>query len=132
MHTFLLCFVSKTTNYKLQMKIRRMICLFQCFMVGLVKLPVCLVRCGNNVGPRSEQCCSLSISAEDAALKSENRKKSTKKEFEINFDDDIDFDVYFGKAKVCAGFITICTLLNYSLHSPFPCRYDFKEVIMNS
>lgn len=43
------------------------------------------------------------ISAEDAALKSENRKKSTKKDFEIDFDDDIDFDVYFGKAKVCAG-----------------------------
>lgn len=57
---------------------------------------------------------SLSISAEDATSKTENRKKSTKKEFEINFDDDIDFDVYFGKAKVCTAF---CTFLNYSLHS---------------
>ncbi|XP_036309868.1 condensin complex subunit 2 isoform X3 [Pipistrellus kuhlii] len=36
---------------------------------------------------------------QDAALKSENRKKSTKREFEIDFDDDVDFDVYFRKAK---------------------------------
>lgn len=36
---------------------------------------------------------------QDAALKSEYRKKSTKKEFEIDFDDDVDFDVYFEKAK---------------------------------
>lgn len=74
---------------------------------------------------------SVSISAEDAALKSENRKKSTKKEFEIDFDDDIDFDVYFGKAKVCAGFITICAFLNYSLHFFFPFRCDFKKLIIN-
>lgn len=68
---------------------------------------------------------SVSISAEDAALKSENRKKSTRKDFEIDFDDDIDFDVYFRKAKVCTGFIIICAFLNYSLHSSFPFRCDF-------
>lgn len=70
---------------------------------------------------------SVSISAEDAALKSENRKKSTKREFEIDFDDDVDFDVYFRKAKVCARFITICAFLNYSLHSFFLLDVIFKN-----
>ncbi|XP_037022218.2 condensin complex subunit 2 isoform X1 [Artibeus jamaicensis] len=48
---------------------------------------------------------------QDTALKSENRKKSTKKEFEIDFDDDIDFDVYFGKAKA-ATILSKSTLEN--------------------
>lgn len=48
----------------------------------------------------------------------ENKKKNPKKDFEINFDDDIDFDTYFIKTKVCARFICICafyTLLPLSL-----------------
>jgi hypothetical protein len=52
----------------------------------------------------------LFISAEDATSQSENKKKSAKKDFEINFDDDIDFDVYFQKTKVCFGFISLCFL----------------------
>ncbi|KAM5253624.1 condensin complex subunit 2 isoform 2-T2 [Hipposideros larvatus] len=36
---------------------------------------------------------------QDATSKSDNRKKSTKKEFEIDFDDNIDFDDYFRKVK---------------------------------
>lgn len=42
------------------------------------------------------------ISADDATSCAENKKKSAKKDFEINFDDDIDFDAYFQKTKVCA------------------------------
>lgn len=68
---------------------------------------------------------SVSVSVEDAASKSENRKKSTRKEFEIGFDDDIDLDRYFTKAKVCAAFITVCTFLGCSLHSSFPFTCDF-------
>lgn len=71
------------------------------------------------------------VSAEDTTSHSENRKKTTKKDFEINFDDDIDFDVYFRKTKVCAGFIIICAFLNYSLHSSFPFRCVFKKFIIN-
>ncbi|XP_069869467.1 condensin complex subunit 2 isoform X1 [Dipodomys merriami] len=42
---------------------------------------------------------------------SENKKKSTKKDFEINFDDDVDFDVYFRKTKA-ATVLTKTTLEN--------------------
>ncbi|XP_032760041.1 condensin complex subunit 2 [Rattus rattus] len=41
----------------------------------------------------------------------ENKKKNTKKDFEINFDDDIDFDAYFQKTKV-ATILTKSTLEN--------------------
>ena len=71
---------------------------------------------------------SVSTSVEDAALRSENRKKSTKKEFEIDFDDDIDFDVYFGKAKVCSGFVIICAFINSSLYCSFTFRCVFSLI----
>ncbi|CAO2578948.1 Condensin complex subunit 2 [Lemmus lemmus] len=38
-------------------------------------------------------------SRQDTASYAENKKKSSKKDFEINFDDDIDFDAYFQKTK---------------------------------
>uniref|UniRef100_A0A8C0X384 Condensin complex subunit 2 n=1 Tax=Castor canadensis TaxID=51338 RepID=A0A8C0X384_CASCN len=46
---------------------------------------------------------------QDATSQSENKKKSAKKDFEINFDDDIDFDVYFQKTKA-ATVLTKSTL----------------------
>ncbi|XP_052580044.1 condensin complex subunit 2 [Peromyscus californicus insignis] len=48
---------------------------------------------------------------QDTASYVENRKKSAKKDFEINFDDDIDFDAYFQKTKA-ATTLTKSTLEN--------------------
>lgn len=74
---------------------------------------------------RSEVLTSIFISAEDAASsQSENKRRTTKKDFEIDFDDDIDFDVYFQKTKVCATFINTCASLSY-LHLSSPFRCDF-------
>ncbi|XP_040602174.1 condensin complex subunit 2 isoform X1 [Mesocricetus auratus] len=53
-------------------------------------------------GPRPKQ---------DTASHVENKKKSAKKDFEINFDDDIDFDAYFRKTKA-ATTLTKSTLEN--------------------
>lgn len=63
------------------------------------------------------------VSAGDTASQSEHRKKSSK-DFKIDFDDDIDFDVHFRKTKVCARFIILCAFTN-SLHSssPFICAF---------
>ncbi|XP_049987575.1 condensin complex subunit 2 [Alexandromys fortis] len=47
----------------------------------------------------------------DATSCAENKKKSAKKDFEINFDDDIDFDAYFQKTKA-ATTLTKFTLEN--------------------
>ncbi|XP_003497859.1 condensin complex subunit 2 isoform X2 [Cricetulus griseus] len=48
---------------------------------------------------------------QDTASHVENKKKSSKKDFEINFDDDIDFDAYFRKTKA-ATTLTKFTLEN--------------------
>ncbi|XP_031227661.1 condensin complex subunit 2 isoform X2 [Mastomys coucha] len=48
---------------------------------------------------------------QDAASCTKNKKKSAKKDFEINFDDDIDFDAYFQKTKA-ATILTKSTLEN--------------------
>ncbi|XP_051039416.1 condensin complex subunit 2 isoform X2 [Phodopus roborovskii] len=48
---------------------------------------------------------------QDTASHMENKKKSAKKDFEINFDDDIDFDAYFQKTKA-ATTLTKSTLEN--------------------
>ncbi|XP_057599690.1 condensin complex subunit 2 isoform X2 [Hippopotamus amphibius kiboko] len=48
---------------------------------------------------------------QDTTSPSENRKRSTKKNFEIDFDDDIDFKVYFRKTKA-ATTLTKSTLEN--------------------
>ncbi|XP_034351214.1 condensin complex subunit 2 [Arvicanthis niloticus] len=47
----------------------------------------------------------------DTASYTENKKKNAKKDFEINFDEDIDFDAYFQKTKV-ATTLTKATLEN--------------------
>lgn len=48
---------------------------------------------------------------QDATSCTEHKKKSAKKDFEINFDDDIDFDAYFQKTKA-ATILTKSTLEN--------------------
>lgn len=73
---------------------------------------------------RSEVLTSIFISAEDASSQSGNKRRTTKKDFEIDFDDDIDFHVYFQKTKVCATFINTCASLSY-LHLSSPFTYDF-------
>lgn len=107
-----------------------------------IRCVVCLSqRCQGSVGeavgasrelrkwprPQRRAVClpSVSVSVEDTTSKRENRKKSTKKEFEIDFDSDINLDDYFRKTKVCVAFITVCTFLGYSLQSSFPFRCDF-------
>lgn len=47
------------------------------------------------------------LSAADANSEKEIKKRSTKKAFEINFDEDIDFETYFRKTKVCAEFLPL-------------------------
>lgn len=68
---------------------------------------------------------------QETALKSENRKKSTKKEFEIDFDDDIDFDVYFRKAKA-PTVLTKSTLENQTCRAttlPADFHYEANDLV---
>ncbi|KAF6270462.1 non-SMC condensin I complex subunit H [Rhinolophus ferrumequinum] len=68
---------------------------------------------------------------QDAASKSENRKKSTRKEFEICFDDDIDLDRYFTKAKA-PTILTKSTLENQSWRAstlPTDFHYETDDLV---
>lgn len=67
------------------------------------------------------------ISAGDTVSQSEHRKKSSK-DFKIDFDDDIDFDVHLKKTKVCARFTILCAFTD-SLHSPLPLSSVFKNSV---
>lgn len=50
------------------------------------------------------------LSAADADSEKETKKRSAKKAFEINFDEDIDFEAYFRKTKVRAEVLPLCSL----------------------
>ncbi|XP_017715963.1 PREDICTED: condensin complex subunit 2 isoform X2 [Rhinopithecus bieti] len=68
---------------------------------------------------------------QDAPSQSENRKKSTKKVFEIDFEDDIDFDVYFRKTKA-ATILTKSTLENQNWRAttlPTDFHYDVDTLV---
>ncbi|XP_052039487.1 condensin complex subunit 2 [Apodemus sylvaticus] len=65
---------------------------------------------------------------QDAASRTENKKKSAKKDFEINFDDDIDFDAYFQKTKA-ATILTKSTLENQnSKATTLPTDFHYESV----
>lgn len=49
------------------------------------------------------------LSAADANSEKETKKRSIKKAFELNFDEDIDFEAYFRKTKVRAEFLPLST-----------------------
>ncbi|XP_003422070.3 condensin complex subunit 2 isoform X2 [Loxodonta africana] len=68
---------------------------------------------------------------QDASSKPENKKKSAKKDFEINFEDDIDFDVYFQKTKA-ATILTKSTLENQNWKSttlPTDFHYETNNLV---
>lgn len=50
------------------------------------------------------------LSAVDSDSEKETKKRSAKKAFEINFDEDIDFEAHFRKTKVRAEFLPLCNL----------------------
>lgn len=50
------------------------------------------------------------LSAAGADAEKEAKKRSAKKAFEINFDEDIDFEAYFRKTKVCAEVLPLSAL----------------------
>lgn len=50
------------------------------------------------------------LSAADADSEKETKKRSAKKAFEINFDEDIDFEAYFRKTKVRAELLPLSAL----------------------
>ncbi|GAB1286849.1 Condensin complex subunit 2 [Apodemus speciosus] len=65
---------------------------------------------------------------QDAASRTENRKKSAKRDFEINFDDDIDFDAYFQKTKA-ATILTKSTLENQNWKATtLPTDFHYESV----
>lgn len=51
------------------------------------------------------------LSAASADSEKENKKKKAKKAFEVNFDEDVDFETYFRKTKVCTEFLPLLPLL---------------------
>ncbi|XP_006900758.1 PREDICTED: condensin complex subunit 2 [Elephantulus edwardii] len=68
---------------------------------------------------------------QDATSQSENRKKNTKKDFEINFEDDTDFDAYFHKTKA-ATVLTRSTLENQNWRAttlPTDFHYEIDNLI---
>ncbi|KAL1787147.1 condensin complex subunit 2 [Sigmodon hispidus] len=67
----------------------------------------------------------------DTGCSVENKKKSAKKDFEINFDDDIDFDAYFQKTKA-ATTLTKSTLENQNWKAttlPTDFHYETESLI---
>ncbi|XP_055474495.1 condensin complex subunit 2 [Psammomys obesus] len=68
---------------------------------------------------------------QDSASHMENKKKSGKKDFEINFDDDIDFDVYFKKTKT-ATILSKSTLENQNWKAttlPIDFQYEIDNLV---
>ena len=53
------------------------------------------------------------LSAADADSEKDTKKRTAKKAFEINFDEDIEFEAYFRKTKVRVEFLPLSALLLY-------------------
>lgn len=53
------------------------------------------------------------LSAAGSISEQQNKKRMAKKGFEINFDEDIDFETYFRKTKVCTEFLPLCCVFSH-------------------
>lgn len=53
------------------------------------------------------------LSAAGSISEQQNKKKMAKKGFEVNFDENIDFETYFRKTKVCTEFLPLCSLFSH-------------------
>jgi len=58
------------------------------------------------------------LSAASADSEKENKKKKAKKAFEVNFDEDVDFEAYFRKTKVRTEFLPpLCSAISVHLRT---------------